>query len=183
MKNEVWKDIKGYEGLYQVSNLGRIKSLEKFNKTNIFDESIGYTRKEKILKPYFRSNLKQYLVVCLYKNKKGKLFSVHRLVAENFIENKEKYKEVNHIDGNKTNNNVVNLEWCNRKQNSIHSVNNGLQKTMEVGQYDMNNNLIKIYFNARRAELETKIYHISDCCKNKRKTAGGYIWKHVIKRD
>lgn len=95
---EVWKDIKGYEKLYQVSNLGRVKSL----KTN------------KILKsnPTF-----SYKFVGLYKNKRCKLITIHRLVATTFIENPNNYNIINHIDGNVNNNNVSNLEWCTQKHN------------------------------------------------------------------
>lgn len=98
---EVWKDIKGYEGLYQVSNFGRVKSLFRY---------------KKILK--LCKSESGYLCVNLYKNKKMKRITVHRLVAENFI-NKPTL-EVNHKDGNKENNFISNLEWVTTKENIIH---------------------------------------------------------------
>lgn len=98
---EEWKDIEGYEGLYQVSNLGRVKSLW-------FD-------KEKILKAY--KNRYGYLCIGLCKYGKKKTYKIHRLVASAFIENSNNYPEVNHKDEVKTNNNVNNLEWCTREYN------------------------------------------------------------------
>lgn len=114
---ELWKPIKGYEGLYEVSNQGRVKSLGRKTKN-------GFHHRVKILK--FSIHTDDYLQVILYKNKKRKTYKVHRLVAENFIENPNEYKEVNHINGNKKNNTVNNLEWCTRKQNMIHAGETGL---------------------------------------------------------
>ena len=99
---EEWKDIIGYEGKYQVSNTGKIRSLNYLN-----------TRKTKELKP--RKFSTGYLSICLGKEKKN--FYIHRLVAIHFIPNPNNLLEVNHKDENKTNNNVENLEWCNHKYN------------------------------------------------------------------
>ena len=104
MKEE-WKDIKGYEGLYQISNLGRIKSL-KNNKGN-YREKIRNSNPGK----------DGYIRINLYSNHKSKPFYIHRLVAEYFIPNTNNYKEINHKDENKSNNRVDNLEWCDRKYN------------------------------------------------------------------
>lgn len=101
---EIFKDIKGYEGYYQISNLGNVKSL-KYNKNLIL--------KKELSKGYYRFNL------CL--NNKTKHFLAHRLVAINFIDNKLDLPCVNHIDGNKLNNNSSNLEWCSHSENEIHS--------------------------------------------------------------
>lgn len=100
---EKWKDIKGYEGLYQVSDLGRIKSLIRKN--------------ERILKPYSNPETK-YLSVNLHKNKRSKTYTIHRLVAEAFIPNPENLPQVGHKDENNTNNHATNLEWVTPKQNS-----------------------------------------------------------------
>ena len=102
---EEWRDIRGYEGLYQVSNLGRVKSLK--------DRYGNY--REKILTP---GNNRGYLQVNLYKDGKRKTYRVHKLVAEVFIDNSNDYKEINHKDEDKTNNRVENLEWCDRKYNA-----------------------------------------------------------------
>ena len=103
MKEE-WRDIKGYEGKYQVSNLGRVKSL-----------NYRRTGKEEILTN--TPNEKGYLYLFLYKKGKRKPYYIHRLVTDAFIVNPNNYEEVNHKDEDKTNNNVDNLEWCSRKYN------------------------------------------------------------------
>ena len=100
---EIWKDIDGYEGLYQVSNLGRVKSFN-YNRTG----------KEMNLKPVNTCNGFGYLYVNLNKNGKTRLFYIHRLVAKAFLENPDHKSDVNHKDENKTNNCVENLEWWNQ---------------------------------------------------------------------
>lgn len=119
---EEWKDIKGYEGLYQVSNLGRVKSLIGWNGNK-------YVKREKILKVSRQEVTKTYCryKVDLKKNGKRKNFKVHRLVAEAFIPNPNNYREVNHKDSNPLNNCVYNLEWCDRKHNIKHSIYEGSQ--------------------------------------------------------
>ena len=107
---ETWKNIKGYEGLYQISNKGRVKSL--YNKNN---------KKEKILKPGERN---EYLCVSLYKNNKKNVYSIHRLVAQAFLPNPDNLPVVNHKDENKLNNNVENLEWCNYGYNINYGTRN-----------------------------------------------------------
>ena len=117
---ELFKDITGYEGSYQVSNLGNVKTLER----EIFSNSkLIYIQKEKILKHY--KTKEGYLSVILYKNSKQKHFLIHRLVAECFLLNKNQC--VNHIDGNKMNNKISNLEWVTNSQNHIHAYETGLK--------------------------------------------------------
>lgn len=105
MQTEIWKPVKGYEGLYEISNFGRVKSLGN-------DKS----RKEKILKPI--KDKGGYLYVGLCRDGKGKWFKVHRLVAEAFLPNPEGFEQVNHKDENKSNNCSSNIEWCSHKYNS-----------------------------------------------------------------
>lgn len=162
---EIWKDIPGYEGLYQVSNLGRVKSLHYRNK---------YSKKEQILKS--RNNGDGYLSVIL-KNKKK---YIHRLVAETFISNSNNFSEINHKDENKANNCIDNLEWCTRKYNCNYGTKNE-RVGKKVIQYDKKMNKIKEYKTISEASRETNIFNssISAVCKGKRKTAGGYIWRFI----
>lgn len=176
--SEIWKDIKNYENKYQVSNSGRIKSLKK----------------DIILKPSV--HYKGYLEVKLYKNNSSKVFKIHRLVASAFIPNPENKPQVNHIDGNKQNNCVDNLEWNTQSENQLHAFRNKLNRgsmyakysinnphSKQVAQYDMNMNLIKIWGSTMEAQRNLNINnsHISACCLNKKnyKTAGGYKWKYI----
>jgi hypothetical protein len=109
---EIFKDIKGYEGIYQISNLGNVKSYKK--------------NRVKIRIP--TKNTNGYLCLGLRKNNKRKMYLIHRLISEYFIENKNNKPYINHIDGNKLNNNINNLEWCTQKENVNHSWKIGLSK-------------------------------------------------------
>ena len=186
---EIWKDIKGYEGKYQVSNLGRVKRLRhKVNSNNG-----GRYTSEMYIKSTDNGN--GYKIVGLSKNHKRKNYYVHRLVAEAFIENLNNYKEVNHKDNNKDNNQINNLEWCDRSYNMKHSYKNGFHiapKSMlgkkgknhpiskPVKQYDLNGNFIKEYESANLASQATKVCYMSikKCRCGRQKTAGGFIWTY-----
>ena len=109
---EVWKDIQGYEGLYQVSNLGRVKSLGRFIDNLVRGH---YWQEERILKP--RKTKRGYLIVTLSKNNKLKYFTVHRLVAITFISNTKNKPQIDHINADKTDNSVNNLRWVTAKEN------------------------------------------------------------------
>lgn len=156
---EIWKDIEGYEDKYMVSNYGNVKSNNK-----VLTKQNGYN--------YFR--------VTLSNNGKRKHFQIHRLVAKAFIPNPKNLPEVNHKDGNKQNNMVENLEWCTRSENELHCYRNNpeLHKTSIINQYDLNGKFIKQWKSIKDALKELKINNISACCRGKRNTAGGYIWRY-----
>ena len=165
--NEEWRDIKGYEGLYQVSNLGRVKS---FNYRG-HEGCIG------ILTP--RLDGKGYEMVALYKEGKVRNTKVHRLVAQAFIPNPNNYPQVNHKDENKTNNDVKNLEWCTNEYNHNYGTRNE-----RVGK-SLSKKVICIttgeIFNSMREACRKYNIHtgsMTECCQGKRKTAGGYKWKY-----
>lgn len=146
---EIWKDIYGYENVYQISNLGNIKSLERI----IYDKNnkISGRLKERILKP--NKVFGGYLQIALYKNNKRSIKKVHRLVAEHFLNNKENKREVNHKDRNVQNNIYTNLEWVTPKENMKHLEDNykftfGRKK---VAMYDINGILIKTFKSIKEA--------------------------------
>lgn len=163
MKKEYWKYIKGYEGLYQVSNFGRVKS-NKFGK-------------ERILKPF--TNSTGYLLVSLCKDGKVKAFTVHRLVAEAFIDNPDNLPQVNHRDENKLNNNVDNLEWCTNEYN----INYGTRTercSKPVLQYTLDGEFVREWPSIMEAARNGYYQgHVVACCQGKRKAHKGFIWKYL----
>ena len=167
---EIWRDIAGYKGLYQVSNLGNVKSLN-YNRTG----------KERVLKP--KTNRNGYLQVVLSKDNKQKFFYVHRLVALHFIPNTNNLPEVNHIDENKSNNCVTNLEWCSSKYNNTYNDRQkriGEKKSIPVVQLDLaTNKAVNVYPSAHEAERlgGFSSSNITSCCKNKFHREGNNIYK------
>lgn len=171
-------------GLYEVSNLGRVRSLDHCIRQKNNSKQL---KKGRILKPSI--NKFGYMYVNLSKNCIIKGYKVHRLVAEAFIPNSENKPQVNHIDGNKLNNNVNNLEWCTNSENQKHAFKNGMQKIQwsnlykgkRVRQYDLNENFIKEWNTIKEASVGTGTNEIciGYVCKGKRKTAGGYKWKYA----
>lgn len=117
LNNETWKDIKGYENLYQVSNMGRVKSLKRL----ILSPTGNYYSKEKIMTINPNDGI-GYVKIRLFKNSKSKPVRIHRLVAEAFIPNPENKKDINHKNGIKHDNRAENLEWATRSENETHSV-------------------------------------------------------------
>lgn len=181
---EIWRDIKGYEGLYQVSNEGRVKSLER--KTQHRGRLI--TIKERFLKQ--SHDTKGYLMAHLYKNGIDNTLKVHRLVAEAFIDNLDNLPEVNHKDECKTSNVVENLEWCDTKYNINYGTHNErVAKSLTNGitskpiiQYDLDGNFIQEYPSMHEAArcLGLKQGGISMCCRGIAKTAYGFVWKYKM---
>lgn len=188
-KNEVWIDIKGWEGIYKISNYGRLKSFKIFKEGQILS---------------IKNKPNNYLSVVLTVQSDNKIISksckIHRLVAEAFLPNPNNLKEVNHIDFNKHNNEVDNLEWVSKSENTIHAIKgkpqiithlidyNKNRKPKPVVQFNKNMQYINKFKSAEEAHRKTGI-----CARNilqvfsktpfndkgnVRKTAGGYIWKY-----
>lgn len=129
MKKEIWKPILGFEGTYEVSNFGLVRSIDRIIVHNTYKEtskSKTQFNKGKTIAIRYNNMGKGYAYLMLYLNSKHTKKFVHRLVAQAFIENPENKKEVNHIDGNPRNNNVENLEWNTRKENIAHAIATGL---------------------------------------------------------
>ena len=163
---EIWKDIKGYEGLYQVSNLGRIKSLKRYRKNN----KSGYVQEEKIIKT---NKTKKYEQVRLSKDGKAKTYTIHRIVAKAFLDKIAGKEYVNHKDGNKHNNSIDNLEWCTSSENQQHALATGLRnknaKSIKIVQKDLKNRRIKIWESLMEASRQTNISEGSiSLCINKK---------------
>jgi hypothetical protein len=169
---EEWKDVKGYEGYYKVSNYGNVMSIER-----VIDKF--HHVKEKKMKPFINNG---YYKVSLFCDKKRKDMFIHRLVAQAFLNNFGDLPFVNHIDGNKLNNNVANLEWCTASENIKHAYKFGMLKgtNKPILQYDLNGNFIKKWNSAKEVERELgfKSYNICKCLKNKCKKSYNYIWKY-----
>ena len=163
---EIWRDIDGYNGLYQISNKGRVKRL------------LGPS--ERILKLW--DNGRGYLRVYLTKENTSKYIRVHRLVARAFIPNPHNLPEVNHKDENKKNNYVENLEWCDRRYNVNYGSRNE-RVSKKILQYSKSGEFIREWQGAREVERVLGIdnSHINACCRGKQKSAYGFIWKYKEK--
>jgi len=177
--NEIWKDIKGYEGLYQVSNMGMVKSLER-----IITRRDGSKRivRERILKQKTKTN--GYLEVTLCNGSGKKTFLVHRLVCEGFHKNPKNKPEVNHINEDKSDNRACNLEWNTRKENCNYGTRNAKSaktRSKPVGQYTREGQLLKIWQSTIEVQRQLGFAQgeISAVALGKRKTAHGYVWKYV----
>lgn len=183
LETEIWKDIKGFEGLYRVSNLGRVKSLERFRKGE--NDSL-VSVKERILKPWITHN--GYYLVGLCKNSIRKMYLVHRLVWITFNGQIPEGYEVNHINEVKSNNRLENLNLMTHKENTNWGT--GIERRAKkringkcskvVLQFDLNDNFIKEYQSAHQVERELGFANsnIIKCCNGKRKTAYNYKWKY-----
>ena len=170
---EIWRDIEGYEGLYQVSNKRRVKSL-----------NYRHTGKEEVLKQ--GKTKKGYLLVCLSKGGKHKNYQVHRLVASAFISNPENYPVINHLDENASNNCIENLEWCTQKYNCNYGTRNErLSKSknraficVETGE---------VFSSAKEAQEKTGVFAsaIRACARHEKwyHTAGGYHWEYIEEEE
>lgn len=182
----MWKEVKGYEGYYEVSDTGQVRSVRR----TIIDSSMkrrtlqGNVMKQTLSKDNKREGY-GYYVVNLRKDGQSKVVQVHRLVAENFLENTYNLPTVNHKDGNKQNNDVSNLEWATYRENNIHALNNGLRKPRgnKIAQYTLKGDLVSIYKSACEASRVTGIGRgsISHCLNGRVTQAGGFAWIKIEK--
>ena len=160
---ETFVEIEGFEN-YEVSNLGKVRNI----KSGI------------MLKPWITKD--GYLRHCLYKHNKRKNLLLHRIIATAFIDNPGKKPQVNHIDENKLNNDLSNLEWCTERENLIHGTRTkrvAEKLSKKVIQLDLNDNVLNEFESMKQAEQKTGVLvkNISSCCNGKRKSAGGYKWR------
>lgn len=169
---EIWKDIPGFEGIYQISNAGNVKSFIRNGKYS--------SGEPHLLKPGITRG---YASVALWKGKsKKKTVLVHRLVAAAFVPNPNNYQEVNHKDENKLNNNADNLEWCTRAYNMSYGTarfRQGISQSTPVEQLTIDGIRIAVYCSipiaAKINNLDESSIH--KCCNQKRKFVGGYMWR------
>ena len=179
LDGEIWKDVKGWEGLYKISNYGRVKSclrqvIQKSGKKRIY--------KEKIMKCFLTP--RKYIRLSLEYNGVKKKYSVHRMVAEAFIDNPQNYTQINHKDENQSNNIADNLEWCDAKYNMTYGSRiertrlktlNNPKNSKPVLQYTFDGKLIKEY----PSIMETRRLfgnHVSEVCLHKCLSVYGYYW-------
>lgn len=168
---EIWKDVKGYEGIYKISDYGSLKSNKNYKKASV--------------------NKYGYYQTTLYKNGKKRNALVHRLVAEAFLPNPNNKPTINHKDGNKLNNRVDNLEWATNKEQTNHSINvlgnkSVISDKCRKRQIELHQRKVKrsdgmVFESIKIASdgNESLRKHINACCRGQRKTAGGYSWEYV----
>ena len=178
---EEWRDVVGYEGLYQVSNIGLVKSMQTWRGT-----------RERILKEKRADN--GYCLVEIYKSKERKTHLIHRIVAEAFIPNPDNKPEIDHIDGTRDNNKIDNLRWCTRKENHNFPIYRKRRSNVMIGRTGKSNGKSRavvcidtsvVYFGTREAQRMTGVNQgsISAVCRGKLKTAGGFRWQYANKED
>ena len=177
--SEEWRDVVGYEGLYQVSSEGRVKSLER-------KDRLGRTVKERILKPGVVGS--GYLMISLCTGGKQKMFSVHRLVCQAFHENPDNKPQVNHINEDKADNRACNLEWSTAKENMNHGTHNErVAKALSkpVGQYTRYGDLVKVW--PSTIEVQRQIGfgqgNICQAANGKFKQVYGFTWKYIERKE
>ena len=162
MADEIWKDIKESNGLYQISNLGRVRQVKIISPTQRMDG---------------------YYSVTLKVNNKWQSKLVHRLVADAFIDNILNKKEVNHIDGNKQNNKQSNLEWVTAKENRLHAIKTGLHYMIKVRCLETGEIYNSCVDAGKSINIKSGNEHIKECCLGIRNTCGGYHWEFIKEDD
>lgn len=190
---EIWKDVRGYEDLYQVSNLGNLKSLDRIINLTGKNQFKSFTAQKLIKGQKIKKciNKYNYFQVVLYKNGEKENKLIHQLVAQAFIPNPDNKPTVNHIDGNKLNNCVDNLEWATNKEQTQHAIQklgfrSVISKQCRDKQKELHQRKVKrsdgIMFNSiKEASMgdDNLRRHISEVCLGKRKHAGGYSWEYI----
>ena len=178
---EIWKDIKGYEGLYQVSNWGNVRSLDRYKKTK--NNSFSFIHGQ-LLKQYVTN--RGYLNVYLYSNGKNKFFSIHRLVATHFLKNKENKPQVDHIDYNKFNNHVDNLRWCSASENMRNeitytkNIKEHKKAKKQVNCYSLDGKFLKKFESITSVKKEGHSAGIvSMCCRGLKNKHHNMLWKYA----
>lgn len=183
MEEEIWKDIPEYEGLYQVSNFGRVKGLKR-------EVSCRWNNNKKLSEKHLKTLTYKvgYEYIYLSKNGIRVRYKVHRIVAKTFIPNPENKREVNHKNGIKSDNMVTNLEWVTSRENQLHAFKNGLQVAKNGKEHHLSKTVLKmtllgsivsIYDNVRIAALEnnTSQSSIATACRANTKHIG-HLWKY-----
>lgn len=171
-----WRSVADYYGIYEVSSNGDVRSVDRkiIAKNGVVKTIRGKMMKQTITK-------KGYLVVNLHYNGVSRVVPVHILVAEAFIENSNNYPMVNHIDGNKQNNSVSNLEWCSYSHNNIHALQHNLRRPrgVPIMQRTLDGILVDTYDSAYEAarKLSISANAIIKCANHKTKSAGGFVWQ------
>lgn len=183
---EIWKDIPEYEGLYQASNLGKIKRVDRYAKcfiSNQHKSNVATKKhlKEKILK--CKVDKDGYYGISLHKDGKTKYFRVCRLIAMAFMPSNDKALQINHKDENKRNDCVDNLEWCTCKYNQNYGMRNkkiSKSRMRKVYKYDLQGNFIEEFesINSAAKSVNKSFSNISLVCSGKQKTCGGYKWSY-----
>lgn len=195
---EVWRDVKDYEGLYQVSNMGNVKSLDR---VVIYNTGQRHIHKSK---PIIPSVVKGYLRISLSKQNVIKNIFIHRLVADAFIPNPDNKPQVDHINTDTTDNRIENLRWVTSKENNLNDITRQHKSEAFKGekcywhhkkgkihpssksilQYDLEGNFIKEWNSINAIERDLGICRstVSNCClgKSHHKTAGGYVWEYKV---
>ena len=175
-----WRAVHDYEGYYEVSDTGLVRSLDR---TVVDSNGVSHMLSGQPMKQSLGAN--GYYVVNLHKDCKSYVACVHRLVAEAFLPNPSGHLTVNHIDGNKKNNDASNLEWASYSMNNQHAINSGLRhpRGTPVVQLDKNGNVVQRYVSVCEAARSTNIDRsmISHCVNGGGKLAGGYAWRRIEK--